>query len=234
MNVRLEGLQVGYSDRSLMKATDLSFDSGGLHFIIGRNGAGKSTLLRTMAGLQKPLEGKVLVNGEPIFTKTEKERAQAVYYLSGRNELRSRITVSEFLRIGVGGLSSFMNRKSIWETQLGEAAEEVGISDLLTSNIRNLSDGEFQKMMIALVLLRNPSVLLLDEPLSHLDPPSQIETLNLLAKLSIDRTVIISSHHLSALRSWASRVFILNASQELQELPDLVAMDEEQILSLYQ
>jgi len=218
MKVELQKLEVGYRSRKLIKALDLEFGPGGLHFLIGSNGSGKSTLMRTIAGMQDALSGQVLINGTAIQNMNTKFRSKAIHYLRGRQEIRSRITVSEFLEIAAGERRLLKRQRSDWVARLTKAISEVGMKDFLNVAVQQLSDGEFQKMMIALVLMRDARVLLLDEPLSHLDPPSQEEMLRLFTKLAQDRTVLISSHHLHAVQLHAKRVFLLNSSQELNEL----------------
>jgi ABC-type multidrug transport system ATPase subunit len=220
MKVELKQLEVGYPDRRLIKSVDLELSPGGLHFLIGRNGAGKSTLMRTIAGIQAPLSGQVWINGIAIQEMTTLSRSESIHYLRGRQELRSRISVAEFLQIASGERRILNRQLKAWKDRLSKALSEVGMDDLTDVAVQRLSDGEFQKMMIALVLIRDARVLLLDEPLSHLDPPSQEEMLRLFSSLSAERTVFISSHHMEAVRLHAKRTFVLNASQELMELSD--------------
>ncbi len=218
MKVELKHLEVGYPDRKLIKPVDLELSPGGLHFLIGRNGVGKSTLMRTIAGMQAPLSGQVLINGTAIQKMTMMARSESIYYLRGRQEIRSRITVAEFLQIASFERSILNRQTTAWKARLAKAVSEVGMEDFLNTAVQRLSDGEFQKMMIALVLMRDARVLLLDEPLSHLDPPSQEEMLHLFSGLAKERTVFISSHHLEAIRQHSERAFLLNSSQELTEL----------------
>lgn len=233
MILKAEQLEIGYPSRTLIKPFNLTLKPGGLHFIIGRNGAGKSTLLRTLAGMQKPIAGQVSIDGDEIFAMTVRDRASLMYYLSGRQGTRSRISVEEFLRIGVEEGVFSRRRRIEWRSKLKRVAEEIGISDLLLSSIQRLSDGEFQKMMIALVLLRNAKVLLLDEPLSHLDPPSREDMLVLFSRLALDRVVLISSHQLTAVYEYAAEVFLLNSDQMLQVVPKSELRRSKDIITMY-
>ena len=186
---------------------------------MGPNGAGKSTLIRTLAGLQKPLAGDVLLHSRDLHGLTESERARLL-----------GLVLTE--RVDVGNLSAYalvaLGRYPYtgWDGRLSPADVEavrwaitaVGARDLAARSIAELSDGERQKVMIARALAQEPAVLLLDEPTAFLDLPRRVETVRLLRRLAghSDRAVLLSTHDLELALRCADRLWLLPPGGPLQ------------------
>ena len=182
-------LCIGYAPKRrprIAVAADLGVEllKGELVCLLGPNGAGKSTLMRTLAGLQKPLSGEVLLEGRDLHGLSESERARLL-----------GLVLTE--RVDVGNLSAYalvaLGRYPYtgWDGRLSAADEEVvrwaidavGARDLAGRSVGELSDGERQKVMIARALAQEPAVLLLDEPTAFLDLPRRVEIVQLLRRL---------------------------------------------------
>ena len=217
-------LCIGYAPKRrprIAVAADLGVEllEGEFVCLLGPNGAGKSTLMRTLAGLQKPLAGEVLLNGRDLHGLTESERARLL-----------GLVLTE--RVDVGNLSAYalvaLGRYPYtgWDGRLASADEEVvrwaidavGARDLAARSVGELSDGERQKVMIARALAQEPAVLLLDEPTAFLDLPRRVEIVQLLRRLvgASERAVLLSTHDLDLALRCADRLWLLPPDGPLQ------------------
>ena len=191
-----EKLNLGYEGNLLV--TDLSFsvDPGDYLCILGENGAGKSTLIRTLLGLQKPLAGSVI--RDPGLEKT------GVGYLPQQTETQRDFpaTVWEVVLSGClnrTGLRPFWSRE---ETELARRQmDRLGITELKKRSYRTLSGGQQQRVLLARALCATRTLLLLDEPVSGLDPKVTAELYALIRALNREDgvTVIMVTHDLDAL-----------------------------------
>jgi iron complex transport system ATP-binding protein len=220
-----QNLDIGYTGggRSKMQviATGIqaSLHSGEIVCLVGPNGAGKSTLIRTLAGMQPPLKGQVLIAGEPI------QRLPP-------HRLARRLGVVLTEKVEVGNLNAYAlaalgrHPYTDWLGNLDErdhaavhhALEAVGALHLAQRSVMELSDGERQKIMIARALAQEPDVILLDEPTAFLDLPHRVEILQTLRELArtSHKGILLSIHDLDlALRS-ADALWLLPSGGPLQ------------------
>jgi len=192
----------------ILQAISLTVERGDLLGIIGPNGGGKSTLLKVILGLVKPVRGHVAVWGEP-----PEESSDRIGYVPQRSlfDRDFPITVLEVVRMGLLSRSRLLRpfRPSDREKAL-EALETVGMTDLHTRPIGHLSGGEQQRTFIARALVRNPSLLLLDEAFSGVDPTTQAELYELLSRLRDNVTIIMVTHDLAAISTHVEKVACLN------------------------
>ena len=224
--LQTSGLCIGYAPKRrprIAVAADIGVEllKGELVCLLGPNGAGKSTLMRTLAGLQKPLAGEVLLKDRDLHGLTESERARLL-----------GLVLTE--RMDVGNLSAYalvaLGRYPYtgWDGRLSSEDEEVvrwaidavGARDLAARSVGELSDGERQKVMIARALAQEPAVLLLDEPTAFLDLPRRVEIVQLLRRLAgdrdRDRAVLLSTHDLDLALRCADRLWLLPQDGPLQ------------------
>jgi iron complex transport system ATP-binding protein len=194
-------------------------DGGELVALLGPNDAGKSTLLRTLAGLQKPLGGRVELFGEDLQNLTAKERARRLAVLLPGRPRDPHLTARELVALG-------RQPHTGWWGGLGEvdldkidaALATVDATDLAHRPVVELSDGESQKISIARALAQEARVVLLDEPTAFLDLPHRVQLLRRLRDLTrqTGQAILFSSHDLDlALRS-ADRLWLLSADGRLR------------------
>lgn len=218
-------LSIGYtvSRRQHVVVDDLTgvFPAATLTCLVGRNGTGKSTLLRTLAGLQQPLVGSVLIDDTPLSTLSAIERARLIgVVLTQRLEVQN-LTVREVAAMGRSPYTGFFGTlsKADWEV-VDEALRQVGMSPWADRYVQMLSDGERQKVMIAKALAQQTPVLVLDEPTAFLDYPSKVEMMKLLCRLAkeMDKTIVLSTHDIELAAKIATRFLLLseNGLQEVQ------------------
>lgn len=227
---RLLHLSTGYRNATKQKllASDMNADlrTGELTCLIGVNGAGKSTLLRTMASLQKPLDGSIQLMGRRLEDYGVKELSREVSVVLTDEVPEQNLSVEDTVALGripytgyFGGLSTQDRR------HINEAIEMVGMSAFRGRRLYSLSDGERQKVMIAKALAQDTRVILLDEPVAFLDFPSKVGMLRMLGHVAKERnkSVLLSIHDISLALQMAQRLWILRERSFIEGEPRYLA-----------
>lgn len=195
-------LCLGYDGREIVHGLNFEIDAGDYLCIVGENGSGKSTLMRTLLGLQPPMSGKVLT-GEGLLQKE-------IGYLPQQTAVQKDFpaTVREIVISGFQGRCGLRPFYTKEEKRIAEEnIERMGISHLAKRCYRELSGGQQQRVLLARALCATGKMLLLDEPVSGLDPKATAEMYRLIGKLNSDGiTVIMISHDMEAALSYADRI----------------------------
>lgn len=195
-------LCLGYDGREIVHGLNFEIDAGDYLCIVGENGSGKSTLMRTLLGLQQPMSGKVLT-GEGLLQKE-------IGYLPQQTAVQKDFpaTVREIVISGFQGRCGLRPFYTKEEKRIAEEnIERMGISHLAKRCYRELSGGQQQRVLLARALCATGKMLLLDEPVSGLDPKATAEMYRLIEKLNSDGiTVIMISHDMEAALSYADRI----------------------------
>ncbi len=207
-------LSVGFPARKLMAGVDITLRAGELTALIGLNGSGKSTLIRTLAGLQKPLGGEVLLNGRPVHTMNGMERARAIsVVLTGRPEA-GLLDVRTLVSLGRQPWTGHLGRLTSEDhARVEDAMVRSGIEAFAERSLRSLSDGEAQKVLIARALAQATPLMLLDEPTAYLDVVNRVSILHLLKKLATDlgRAMVLSTHDLGSAMRLCDRLLLVHS-----------------------
>ncbi len=191
--IEAHALSVHFGDRAVLDRIDLHVSRGEIVTVIGLNGAGKSTLVRALLGLVAPTGGKVT-----------RQPGLRIGYSPQHLHLDATLplTVAGFLTLG--GRSS--------ASRLGDTLAEVGVADVLGSQVADISGGELHRVLLARALLRKPDLLVLDEPLAGVDVAGQSELYRLIATIR-DRYacgVLLVSHDLHVVMAATDRVVCIN------------------------
>lgn len=190
---------------------DVSFavPSGQVVGLLGMNGAGKSTLLRIFAGLLAPSRGQARVLGQPV-TSTTRNTAAAIGFLPERPPLHSDMTVRAFLThlAQLRGMS-----RHTADARVRTVVDETGLAHRADDVIGTLSLGYKKRVGIAQAIVHEPALVLLDEPISGLDPVQIAEMRALVRRLAGTRTVLLSSHILGEIEATSDWLLVLAAGQ---------------------
>jgi len=202
-------LSVRLGDRVVLHDITFDVEAGEFIGIIGSNGAGKTTLLRTLLGLIRPSSGTVSIFGRPV-----RRGNRSIGYVAQRTVVDPDLPLrgSDYVSFGLDGERwGFALPSRARSQEIAKAIEAVDATDYADKPIGSLSGGEQQRLFIAQVLLQQPKILLLDEPLSNLDMRSGQEIVNLVARLARERgmTVLFVTHDMNPLTGVMSRVLYL-------------------------
>jgi iron complex transport system ATP-binding protein len=219
--VRLKVEQVSYAysatDRTAPKFTlgPVSFEAHQreLVAILGPNASGKSTLLKLLAGLIKPLSGRIEVDGEEVSSMELRTRAQRIALVAQESELLFPLRVWEYVLQGRYPYGRRLRFESAEDCLMaGNALAQVGADALRDRWMDQLSGGEKQRVILARAMAQQPSLLLLDEPTQHLDIGGKVELLRRLRKLADENryTVIVVTHELNLAAEFSDRIALLH------------------------
>jgi ABC-type multidrug transport system ATPase subunit len=215
MSVIVEVNNLSKNFNQIKAVNDLSFSvhQGDIYGFLGQNGAGKSTTIRMMLTLIKPGSGEIKIFGKELLANRHEilqqtgaiiERPDMYKYLSAYDNL------SIFAKLS--GLK--VTRKLIMDR-----LQQVGLADRSKSKVRTFSQGMKQRLGIAIALVHDPKLIILDEPTNGLDPQGIADMRNLILSLSreMGKTVIVSSHLLSEIELIANRMIIINKGKKIVE-----------------
>ncbi|MBU0573450.1 MAG: ABC transporter ATP-binding protein [Candidatus Margulisiibacteriota bacterium] len=210
--LEVKDVMAGYVDEQMiLQGVNFEVNMGEFIGIVGPNGSGKTTLLRALCGLLPVKHGFIKMNEENILNLEHNELAKKVALVPQLMEPVSGFTVREMVMLG---RTPYMRRFSFEGDEDREvvkwALEEVKIEDLAEIPVNNLSGGEFQRVAIARALAQEPKILLLDEPISHLDIRYQVKILRLLRKLRKQRTIIATFHDLNMAARFCKRMILVH------------------------
>ncbi len=208
--VSLQALTVAYKEATVLQEISTSLPEGHLTAVIGPNGSGKSTLLRTMAGLL-PYEGSLTLEGRELRRWKRRDLGLKVGLLPQRTIVSFPFAVCDLIDLGrLPHRQSFERRRRRDDDRIVEAARAVGVEALLFRPVTELSGGESQRVMIAMLLVQDPAVFLLDEPTSALDPCQAVRVLGLLRHLAREgKAVAITVHDVNSALGWADSIAAL-------------------------
>ena len=204
--ISAQGLTKFYGDKCAVE--DLSFEIGEGEIVgfLGLNGAGKTTTLRILACLLLPSTGTVHIDGVEV-TEDPHAIRKKVGFLPEEPPLYREMTVDAYLRFA-GELRGLSRAEA--GRRLVDVAEETNISDVRGEVIANLSHGYRQRVGIAQAMIHQPRVLILDEPISGLDPAQIKEMRKLIRRLKGKHTVLLSSHILSEISQTCDRLLVIH------------------------
>ncbi len=209
--LEVKDLTAGYRTFFIRDIT-FSVSRGEFFGIIGPNGSGKTTLLRTLSGLLRPLKGEILLKGRPIRHIPRREFSRLVAVVSQQPPQES-LTAEEYVLLGrLPHFGRFQLLETVRDREIARKAMELtGILPLRERLTGELSSGEKQLLNIARSLAQEPELLLLDEPIAHLDIAHQIEIMDLLRRLQreLGLTIIIVLHDLNLASEYCERLMLL-------------------------
>lgn len=202
--ISIRKVLVNSSSKNLLDNISLDIYRGDIFYLVGPNGAGKTTLIKTILGLISPDDGEILIEGEEIDKDNRNHLMQNIGVLIEQAAFYGHLSVFDNLKI----ISKYYNIDS---SKIQEVAGKVGLVDDLTKRASKLSMGMKQRLGLAMSIIHEPSIIILDEPTNGLDPAGVIEFRNLIQKLNkeFDCTFLITTHILSEVEKMAGRVALI-------------------------
>ncbi|KIM05485.1 MAG: ABC transporter [Sulfurovum sp. AS07-7] len=226
--LEIKDLNFSYEKEVILKDISLGMKEGDFLAIIGPNGGGKSTLLKLILGILTPMSGDI-----KLFNDSFRANLSRIGYVPQNTNINIDfpIKVIDVVLMGYTESKRKLFGYSKAEIQKAmEVLEQVGISSLAQNKIGSLSGGQRQRVMIARAICNNPKLLILDEPTASIDSMGQKQIYELLKKLNTTISIIVVSHDISVILSYASSVAYINRSlvyHQLAQYKDRVIKENE-------
>jgi len=211
--ITFQNVSKSYNNSLALDNISFTINKGDVFGYIGPNGAGKTTTIKILVGLIRDYIGKVYIEGKDI-SNTRKEIYKILGYHPQEAGFQNWRTVEHALRT-FGRLSGLKQHRL--ELKITEVLKFVNLEEVRNKKIIHLSGGMLQKLRLAQALLDDPQILVLDEPLSGLDPSSRYQVKNLIKSLSLRGiTIFFSSHILSDIQDISNKIGILNKGRVIK------------------
>lgn len=220
--IRAEDVWTGYGDRLVLKGLSLRISRGEFVGLLGPNGSGKSTLLRVLSGVLKPSRGQVWLEGYPLSQLQAKDVAKRLAFVPQREDVAFSFTAWEVVLLGRAPYIGWWGKERADDVRAAQDAMERTDSLPLSERMMGaLSGGERQRVVLARGLAQKTPVLLLDEPLTHLDVAHQVGTLSLLRQLNREEglTVLSALHDINLASEFCDRLVLLRQGQIVADAP---------------
>lgn len=213
--ITAENLTYYYPGKKALDDVSFALERGSITALVGPNGAGKSTLLRSLAGLDMPFSGNIHVAGVNVL-KDPRVAHMKVGYLSDDFGLYNDLTVQDVLSF-IGGCHGLFG--AALQKKIDWAVELLNLKGIIKQKCGTLSRGWRQRTGIAMSILHQPEILLLDEPASGLDPEARMELSSIMRKLQAQGiTSLVSSHILAELEEYCTAMLVLREGRIQQHV----------------
>ena len=207
--IKVRDLSKNYGSVEAVKSVSFDLNDGEVIGFLGANGAGKTTTLKMMTGYLVPSKGSITVNGMDIIDDTHAIQQQ-IGYLPELNPLYYEMRVFDYLEF----LASIRNiTGSDFKKALSRVVEQCGLRGVVHKNISDCSKGYKQRIGLAAAMIHDPKILILDEPVTGLDPNQIIEIRSLIKSLGKEKLVFMSSHILQEIQATVDRIIIINQGE---------------------
>lgn len=217
--LEFKNVDVSISKVPILNDISVSFERGKITSIIGPNGCGKTTLLQTINGVSQVTNGTVLLDGEKFFDIPLKERAKRISFMAQFRGSAPNISVKGLVEHGRFPYMGFSRKMSTDDIEAVEKAlEYTDIKDYRKKLVSELSGGLQQKAYLAMQLAQNSDYMVMDEPMNHLDFPSQRDIYRLIEGLGkAGKTIILVSHDLNHALKISDSLVVMKDRQIVSE-----------------
>ncbi len=209
----LDNLSIGYDGKVIVSGVTLSLAPGTMACLLGNNGTGKSTLLKTIAGFLHPISGNMSYGDRPLSDLSPREMATTIgVVLTGRTE-GQMLTVEDMVSLGRSPYTGFFGRLTDDDRRVVDhCMQMIGISNLRHQPLSSLSDGEYQKAVIAKALAQQTPIILMDEPTAFLDFRSKVELMEMSLRLAHDegKTILMTTHDVNLALKIADNILLMH------------------------
>ena len=219
-------LSIGYKTKKetivIAEQLNLNLDAGKLITLVGANGIGKSTLLRTLTGIQKPLSGNVFLNQKNINSYDGITLAQELSLVLTEKLPPSNLTIFELISLGRQPYTNWLGKLSEDDLEKVNSVMKLTQTEHLAEKKHfEISDGQLQKIMIARALAQETSIIILDEPTTHLDLFHKVAVFKLLKKLSkkTNKCILFSTHDIDLAIQLSDEMIVMTEENIVQDQP---------------
>lgn len=209
MSLEISNLTKKFGEQTALNNINIEIKKNEIIGLLGPNGAGKSTLMKSIVGVIKIDEGKIIFDGKDI-TENEVFSKKNIGFLPENNPLYQEMYVKEYLQF-VANIHGISNEK------VEEIINLVGITPEKNKKISQLSKGYKQRVGLAQAILHEPNLLILDEPTNGLDPNQIVEIRNVIKEIGKEKTVILSTHIMQEVEALCSRVILIHNGNIVQD-----------------
>ena len=221
-------MKKSYGAVHAVRNVSFSVGRGRIVGLLGPNGAGKTTLIRALVGYHFPSDGTVVVHGHDVVSDPIAARA-AVGYLPEDAPLYPELTVREILEF-CAGAHRLRHRTA---SRVEYVIDACGLFSVIDTEVRTISRGFRQRAALAVAILHDPPILILDEPSTGLDPNQIVEIRDLIRLLGREKTVLLSTHTLSEVETVCDRVVIMNDGIVVADAPTREVVKSRGVASAY-
>lgn len=235
MRVRIEDLTFSYPAFTL-RVPNLVVAEAGVTAVVGPNGAGKSTLLKCLAAVIPPAPGQVFMNGQDLASLNGRSRARLVGYVPQEPAFVFNYRVQDFVLTGRAAFIPAFSSPARHDVEAArEALRFVGLADFGERPFFELSSGERRLVLIARTLAQQPTVFLLDEPTTFLDPRHEMEIMDLVRRLAVEmkKTVIVTLHSLDLAVKYSDTMVFMKGGEVVAAGAPAAILDESLLRSVY-
>lgn len=234
--LEFRGVSLDYGPRRALDAVSATIGSAEMVALLGPNGAGKSSLLRIATGLATQRAGTVLIDGVPFSEYERPTLARRVAVVPGQTHVAFPMRVEELVALGrVPHEHPLLGPRPADRHAIDAAIERVGIGELRGRDVRELSLGERQLVVLAMAVAQAPRLLLLDEPTVHLDLRHQVTVMELLRDLSARDgvTVLAVMHDVNLAAHFFARLLLLDRGRLVADGPPSEVLTPERVRAVY-
>lgn len=234
-----EDVQVSFDGFMALDIKNFKLEKNELRVVIGPNGAGKTTFMDIICGKTKPDTGRIMVNGKNIVKMNERAISkEGIGRKFQKPSVFTSLTVFENMylavKTGKGVFQTLFARQDVGiKNKIFSVAEKTGLEDYLDTIAGSLSHGQKQWLEIAIVLLQEPEILLIDEPAAGMTDSETKKTGDMLKELSVDHSIIVIEHDMEFVRQIARTVTVLAEGKLLVEGPMEVVQKDERVIERY-
>ena len=221
MELKFENLTKNYKTKIALNHFTVSLTEG-IYGILGPNGAGKSTLMNLLTDNVKRTSGNIYFNGKEILTLKEKFRRE-IGYMPQQQGMYDEFSANRVLYY-IAGVKGIPKKQA--KQEISALLDLVGLSSVAHRRLGSFSGGMKQRVLLAQALLGNPSILILDEPTTGLDPEERIRIRNYISELSTNKIVLFATHVVSDIESIATEVLLIRQGELLKKASPLALIEE--------
>ncbi len=235
--INVNALRFAYSAEDVLRKISLEIPKGQLVSILGPNGSGKTTLLKSLCKLLTPYEGRVALENKCLTAFSTSELAKSLAVVHQGDQTQFDFSVEEVVLMGrFPHLRRFQN-EGLDDFKIAERAmQQTSVTHLRAKRIQEISGGERQRVMIARALTQQTDLLLLDEPISHLDIKYQLEVLKLCRQLKTDHgmTILTTLHDINMAARFSDHIVLMRNGEILEFGPPHLVITPENIARVYE